>query len=59
MSQKMTDLVIHMRNIEFDLEGDRWPRRTLVKTLTELTLDNVDVGMDQTEGKEPGNRFLQ
>lgn len=55
----MKDLVIHMRNIEFDLENDRWPWRTLVKTLTELTLDNVDVGMDQTEGKEPGNRFLQ
>lgn len=59
MSQKMIDLVIHMRNIEFDLEGDRWPWRTLVKTLTELTLDKVDIGMDLTEGKEPGNRFLQ
>lgn len=58
MSQKMIELVIHMRKVEFDLEGDRWPWRTLVKTLTELRLDSVDLGVDKTECKEPGNRLL-
>ena len=49
---KMIDLVSHMRRVEFDLEGDQWPWRTVVKTLTELSLDSVDVGMNRDEGME-------